>query len=37
MKFYVKPEFKVSVFDFTDILTDSTNDTGHNFIDDNFN
>ena len=36
MKFYIKPEFKVNVFDLTDVLTESINDIGHNFIDDDF-
>lgn len=36
MKKYEKPMFLVNYFDFTDVITTSPHDIGHNFIDDDF-
>ena len=35
-KLYIKPELKLNLFDLTDVLTESSNDKGNNFIDDAF-
>ena len=36
MKFYVKPQFEINLFELADVITTSPNDLGHNFVDDDF-